>query len=292
MNCNQSDYQKAYNYVKKANQNRLFPVVYQCQGLQGPPGPATIEVGTTTTGDAGTEATVINSGTSENVILDFVIPQGIQGETGPQGIQGVPGPQGPQGIPGPQGEAGTDGITPTLAIGTVTTGAPGSEAEASITGTAPNYVLNLTIPQGLPGSITDFADFYATMPPDNSTSIDPGENVAFPSEAVLFGSSITRLSNSTFNLADIGTYQIFYQVPVTNAGQLELAINDTTINSTITGRMTRTSDISAMVLIETTEENSVLSLRNPAGNTTALTITPTAGGNSPVTAHFIIIKLQ
>lgn len=166
MNCNQSDYQKAYNYVKKANQNRLFPVVYQCQGLQGPPGPATIEVGTTTTGDAGTEATVINSGTSENVILDFVIPQGIQGETGPQG---------------PQGEAGTDGITPTLAIGTVTTGAPGSEAEASITGTAPNYVLNLTIPQGLPGAITDFADYYATMPPDNTATIAVGEDVEFPS---------------------------------------------------------------------------------------------------------------
>ena len=292
MNCNQSDYQKAYNYVKKANQNRLFPVVYQCQGLQGPPGPATIEVGTTTTGDAGTEATVINSGTSENVILDFVIPQGIQGETGPQGIQGVPGPQGPQGIPGPQGEAGTDGITPTLAIGTVTTGAPGSEAEASITGTAPNYVLNLTIPQGLPGAITDFADYYATMPPDNKTTIAVGEDVEFPSEASSFGSSITRLSASTFNLAEIGTYQVFYQVPVTEAGQLELTLNDAAIASSVNGRTTRTSNITGMNIIETTTINSVLSLRNPAGNTTALTITPTAGGASPVTAHLIIIKLQ
>ena len=39
----------------------------------------------------------------------------------------------------------------TLTIGTVTTGAPGSAAAASITGVAPNYVLNLTIPQGPTG---------------------------------------------------------------------------------------------------------------------------------------------
>lgn len=39
-------------------------------------------------------------------------------------------------------------IIPTLTIGTVTTGDPGTEAAASITGTPPDFVLNLTIPQG------------------------------------------------------------------------------------------------------------------------------------------------
>lgn len=52
---------------------------------------------------------------------------------------------------GPQGIAGTNGETPTLAIGTVTTGAPGTQASATITGAAPNYTLNLTIPQGPTG---------------------------------------------------------------------------------------------------------------------------------------------
>ena len=42
--------------------------------------------------------------------------------------------------------------TPTITIGEVTTGEPGSEADATITGTAPNFVLNLTIPQGEPGT--------------------------------------------------------------------------------------------------------------------------------------------
>lgn len=108
-------------------------------GPTGPAGPAAITVGTTTTGDPGTLASVVNSGTSEDVILDFTIPQGPTGPTGPTG------PIGPAGIDGINGE------TPVITIGTVTTGAPGTEASATITGTAPNFVLNLTIPQGPTG---------------------------------------------------------------------------------------------------------------------------------------------
>ena len=70
---------------------------------------------------------------------------GIAGPTGPTGPQGLAGEVGPT---GPQGLAGE---TPTLTIGTVTTGKPGTQAAASITGVAPNYVLNLTIPQGPTG---------------------------------------------------------------------------------------------------------------------------------------------
>ncbi|MDL2233803.1 collagen-like protein, partial [Ruminococcaceae bacterium OttesenSCG-928-L11] len=53
--------------------------------------------------------------------------------------------------PGVTGPTGTDGATPTITIGTVTTGDPGTDAAATITGTAPNFVLNLTIPQGPTG---------------------------------------------------------------------------------------------------------------------------------------------
>lgn len=48
---------------------------------------------------------------------------------------------------------GDTGVTPTLTIGTVTTGDPGTEAAASITGTAEAPALNLTIPRGQTGSI-------------------------------------------------------------------------------------------------------------------------------------------
>ena len=45
-----------------------------------------------------------------------------------------------------------EAIKPQLSIGTVTTGAAGSNASASITGTSPNFKLNLTIPRGNTGA--------------------------------------------------------------------------------------------------------------------------------------------
>lgn len=62
------------------------------QGPTGPQGPAgTITIGTTTTGEAGEDASVENVGTPENAILNFTIPKGDKGD---QGIQGETGPQG------------------------------------------------------------------------------------------------------------------------------------------------------------------------------------------------------
>ena len=63
-------------------------------------------------------------------ILDFVIPQGPTGPTGPQGLEGATGPQGLQ---GEVGATGPTGPAPTLQIGTVTTGDPGTTASVTIT---------------------------------------------------------------------------------------------------------------------------------------------------------------
>jgi len=112
---------------------------------------ATIAVGTTTTGEPGTEALVTNTGTEEAAVFNFTIPQGPTGATGATGPTGPTGEAGVAGEAGPTGPTGADGETPTLTIGTVTTGEPGTEAAATITGIAPNYVLNLTIPQGPTG---------------------------------------------------------------------------------------------------------------------------------------------
>lgn len=65
----------------------------------------------------------------------------IQAE-GLKGDKGDKGDVGPVGPPGPASK---------LKVGTVTTGAPGSQAAASLTGAAPNQVLDLTIPQGPKG---------------------------------------------------------------------------------------------------------------------------------------------
>jgi hypothetical protein len=94
---------------------------------QGPAG--TVNVGTTTTGAAGTNASVAATGTPENRVLNFTIPRGDQGIQGIQGLQGNTGPVGPAN---------------SLSIGTVTAG---PTAAATITGTAPNQTLNLTLQQ-------------------------------------------------------------------------------------------------------------------------------------------------
>jgi hypothetical protein len=52
------------------------------QGAAGPAGPAgTVRVGTVTTVDG--DATVYNSGTSTDAVLDFGIPKGPKGDVGP-----------------------------------------------------------------------------------------------------------------------------------------------------------------------------------------------------------------
>lgn len=164
MNNNFSDkVRRAIDEGRKCRSNCFVVGPTGPTGPAGPQGATTIDVGTTTTTDPGTNASVTNVGTNENVILDFTIPRGetgATGPTGPQGLQGAigaTGPTGPQGLQGetgatgPTGPTGDSGETPTLGIGTVTTGEPGTQATASITGTAPNYILNLTIPQGPTG---------------------------------------------------------------------------------------------------------------------------------------------
>ena len=77
-------------------------------GPTGPAGPTTVDVGITTTGDAGTEATVTNVGTNQDAVFNFVIPRGATGATGPIGATGATGPTGPT---GPTGATGATGLT-------------------------------------------------------------------------------------------------------------------------------------------------------------------------------------
>lgn len=70
-------------------------------------------------------------------IIDFVIPQGPTGPTGAQGIVGATGATGPTGAQGVIGATGATGPAPTLTIGTVTTGAPGTNASVTITPITP-----------------------------------------------------------------------------------------------------------------------------------------------------------
>lgn len=80
-------------------------------GADGAPGKdgkaATIAVGSVTTGEAGSAASVVNSGTESAAVIDFTIPAGAKGE------QGAKGPQGEQGPKGDKGDNGSDYVITT-----------------------------------------------------------------------------------------------------------------------------------------------------------------------------------
>jgi hypothetical protein len=129
------------------------------------------------------------------------------------------------------------------------------------------------------------------MPPDNSATVAPGTNVAFPENGSSNG-IISRLGSNSFQLTNIGTYEIFWQVSIDEPGQLVLTLNNVEVASTLAGRATGTSQIVNDVFLTTTVVNSVLTVRNPAGESTALTITPLAGGANPVSASLAVKQID
>lgn len=144
---------------------------------------------------------------------------------------------------------------------------------------------------GPAGGVLNYADFYALLPPDNTATVAPGTDVSFPQDGPNSGSDISRSGTDSFNLAQIGTYQIFFEVSVDEAGQLILTLNDEDLAYTVVGKATGASQIIGMAIVTTTAANSILTVRTPAGNSAALTITPLAGGTRPVSAHLIITQI-
>lgn len=113
-------------------------------GDKGDPGEAaTVTVGTTTTGEAGTEASVTNGGTTSAAVLNFTIPRGEKGDKGDTGNQGV------------QGDKGDPGTAATIAVGSVTGLAAGASPTVVNSGTANAAVLDFGIPKGEKGDKGD-----------------------------------------------------------------------------------------------------------------------------------------
>ncbi|MED1716469.1 collagen-like protein [Brevibacillus laterosporus] len=215
---------------------------------------------------------------------------GAAGSTGATGATGSPGAAGLTGATGSPGVAGSTGATgatgsPGAAGSTGATGATGSPGAAGSTGAT-----GATGSTGATG-ILSFADFFALMPPDNAATVAPGTDVSFPQNGPTSGTTIARTGPSTFNLTAIGIYEVLFQVSVTEPGQLILTLNGADLAYTVVGRATGTSQIVGMALVQTTVINSILTVRNPAGNATALTITPIAGGTRPVSAHLVITQI-
>ncbi len=191
---------------------------------------------------------------------------GLNGATGPSGTSGPSGTNGLNGATGPSGPSGSNGLN-------------GATGPVGPTG---------------PSGETISADFFSLMPPNNSATIAVGGSVQFEQNGPN-NSSITKVGFTQFILPDIATYQITFLVTIAEAGQLILTLDSGSgpveIVNSVTGRATGTSQIIGISQIETTVINSILTLNNPSGNSTALTIMPSAGGTHPASAHIIIEQL-
>lgn len=227
--------------------------------------------------------------------------QGLQGATGPQGVQGLQGPtgqQGPTGAQGIQGETGATGPTGPQGIQGVTgaTGPTGPQGIQGVTGatgpTGPQGIQGLTGATGPtgPAGASEYASYYATAPGDNPTAVTAGNAVEFPTTSSQ-STGITRLSDSTFNLAEAGTYLVAFRVNSTNAGQLQIAVNSNGLANGIFGTSTEGASIDGVTVITTAEANSILSIINPTNSTSPITITQNAGGTNPTISTLTIIKL-
>lgn len=152
------------------------------QGVQGVPGEqgpqgiaATVKIGTVMTGEAGSAASVTNSGTENAAVLNFAIPKGAKGdkgdtgaqgpagETGPQGPKGdtgATGPEGPQGIQGPQGEQGIQGIQGPQGV----EGPEGPQGPAGVAGADGKSAYQTAVEAGYAGTETAFNEALKDVP--------------------------------------------------------------------------------------------------------------------------------
>jgi hypothetical protein len=137
---------------------------------------SSVAVGTTTTLLPGNAASVVNSGTSRDLVLDFSIPRGFDGQAGANG------------------QPGAAGTAATIAIGTVSTGAAGSSATVVNSGTSSAAVFDFSIPRGDTGSGgSAITAGYPFNPIDRfTTTITTGNKaymyvVIFPTATVISG---------------------------------------------------------------------------------------------------------
>ena len=106
------------------------------------------------------------------------------------------------GKPGPAGPKGDDGLAATIQVGTVTTGAAGTNAEVTNVGTENAAVFNFTIPKGDTGEAGSGG--LSTIVAGTGTSSivmnhdDTNTNEASGNYSVALGKNVSARSNGSF----------------------------------------------------------------------------------------------
>ena len=113
-----------------------------------------------------------------------------------------------------------------MRVGTVTTGAPGTEAAVINSGTERDAVLDFTIPQGPSGSAAAPVLLSAySSPPQSGTS---GSTLLFDRNGPVYGSAISHTAGSgTFTLSSPGVYAAAFHGAISPASGVTFPLNVT-----------------------------------------------------------------
>ena len=261
-NCFDNKIKKILDCGKQCN---CIPVIVGPTGPTGPTGPAgpqgpvSIAVGVTTTTDPGTNASVTNVGTDDNVILNFNIPKG---ETGPIGPQGIPGTEGPTGPTGPQGLQGLQGI----------------QGPTGPTG-----------PAG-PTAIETYGSKYNTSTDNISLETNIAQNIPLGNNGPT--NNITTATQNTLTITENGVYLVEYGFSGSSSTNATLTVEVNQNANAISG----TSIVKTVTANNNTDFNSSTINSFAVGDeiglsinsSTAATITPANGTN----AYLNIVRIS
>ena len=176
-----------------------------------------------------------------------------------------------KGADGQDGQDGQDGETPVLQIGTVVTLAAGASATASISGTAPNFSLNLGIPrgsdgQGGSGTVT-WGGISGTLSSqtDLNNALAAKQNVINASNKLDYGfiSSTPTIGSGTLTITSGGVSTTF------NANQTSNA--SVTIPSVGSGNLTISSGGSTWTFNANATSNTTIDLGSGGGGSSTET---------------------
>lgn len=206
-------------------------ITFSLFGGVGDPGSdgaaATIDVGTVTTGNPGTNVIINNSGSTSAATFDFTIPRG---DVGPANTTvnvsttttGAPGTNASvaDGNPDPniidleftipRGDVGADGTAATVVAGSTVTGVPGTNAFVTNIGTSSAAIFDFTIPRGDAG--VDGA--AATLDVGTVATGNPGTNVIITNS----GSTSAAIFDITIPRGDVGPANTTVNVSTTTTG--------------------------------------------------------------------------
>lgn len=202
---------------------------------------ATVAVGTTTTGTAGSSASVTNSGSSSAAVFNFTIPRGDTGSAATVAVgtttTGAAGSSASVTNSGtssaavfnftiPRGDTGATGTAATVAAGTTTTGAAGTNASVTNSGTSSAAVFNFTIPRG------DTGDTGPTGP-RGITMVSPGAS----ENATLFYTTSALTLSSVWAVLTGTSPSITFSIASgsSRASATTTHVNAQTVTSTTTG---------------------------------------------------------